>query len=945
VAYEQIFIKGDGACVYRSLSFCLCGNEDNFDVVINDCLTVFKTFPILYYEGVSFAAQDAGKGDIEQYEIYMTACVEKLRRNEGFINETDKLFWGEDGHIQAISLLYNITIFVCTENVENNVVHSQWRVFNEGGTTGYVCLLSAHNHVSVLLGTEDNITPSRPVPDIISGYNRPSSNLCWNTSGSNVYGRFREPFPFVWQRQVQCLGKNKTENNEAILDNHVCELCRNRRFKTNQSFTKHMRIFHRSKDFPVDVEHVSVGVERCSVRQTESVSFSDGLRARLATDCTDLNQNVYNVCSEHSLSVNEVDLHRLHIHEDQIHFNQNENILSNSSNITESCYNADEMDDSCMPCTSDVRCKESNEITRKDAVSTCMKNRVKTVSTNVKGNIEAKLGNYVCELCKNRRFKTNQSFTKHMRTFHRSNDFHVDVEHVSVGVERCDMHQTISFSFSDSLNDRKATNHANSNRTNCDVCLEGLLLVSDVDLHQDRAHQNIDQERNELSQSMKERKKNDKRITSDQNTTEKRTGSSMRKSLRLMQMKQCTKTSPANNGKTEYAGMIANDKIYSDSLNAKKSQSWKNKHSRAQQFANKYVEAKKRKRRPTNIIKKSGTLWQKNIPSKSNFQSIHSSADCTAFSSLKKTNDYRIRSPETAQDRSQYFKLKRQQYLDKWRAKYWPRVISDSNKLINKLETYVRQLKRTANDISTKVLSPEVNQILVDSALTNNELRKIVCNKTDLDRLTNITNTAKLLPDSKKWTWNAKLDVKSKQSVANDERMNIWKDYDMDIALLSRCKLCHCSDLLFGKDEHELIKSPLCHDCMALHSRKSFQNKSNNELDTWLDKIKPGNEEFPKRTEKEHTHEYLPDLSAAEKAAIALVHPVTTIKKFYLWYKRFRCESITLSQNPDTTWAKLLPRTDLKGRFVIIERTVKNIEKKYICVDSERVRQWLIITF
>ena len=64
-----------------------------------------------------------------------------------------------------------------------------------------------------------------------------------------------------------------------------------------------------------------------------------------------------------------------------------------------------------------------------------------------------------------------------------------------------------------------------------------------------------------------------------------------------------------------------------------------------------------------------------------------------------------------------------------------------------------------------------------------------------------------------------------------------------------------------------------------------------------------------------------------------------------MWYKRFRCESITLSQECDETWAKLLPRTDLKGRFIIIERTVKNTEKKYICVDSEKVRQWLLLFF
>ena len=171
----------------------------------------------------------------------------------------------------------------------------------------------------------------------------------------------------------------------------------------------------------------------------------------------------------------------------------------------------------------------------------------------------------------------------------------------------------------------------------------------------------------------------------------------------------------------------------------------------------------------------------------------------------------------------------------------------------------------------------------------------------------------------------------------------------MDLTLLKRCEKCGCSDLLYGKHEKYLN---LCHDCMAMNDRRRMArtkvNKikmKNNENEIWQNKVKPKSPECPKRTEDEHRDEYLPDINAAEKAAIALVHPVTTIKKYFLWYKQFRCESITLSQQCDGTWAKLLPRTDLKGRFIIIECTVKNIEEKYICVDSEKVRQWLLLFF
>jgi hypothetical protein len=822
VAYEQKCIKGDGACVYRSLSFSLCGNEDDFEIIINDCLTVFKHLPMLYYQGVSFAVQNEVNGDIAEYELYMKACIERLHRGEGLINEFDKLFWGEDGHIQAISLLYNITVFVCSENIEDGVVRSRWRAFNKEGSAGYVCLLSAHDHVSVLLGTDDNITPSRPMTDIVSGYSRSSSGLGWDTAGRNMCATFREPFPFVW-RNVLCITGNVNTNNEVNRVEYVCVLCRNRQFKTNASFTKHMKTYHRSKAFAT-VKQLSADMKReakCKTkneRKTQVTMFkciAQPLRSTLSIDSSSCN--------------------------DAMEANQMQS----------------------EPCMEKER-------------------YVQQIST-VRSSASA---------------AENESI-KHSQ-------------------------------YVDTMN---SYDDVYSNK------------VTDDD---------------PLLQPIKKSKSKAKKPTSEKCTTEN--VCSVKKSTRLMKRKRTNECSFASNDKSgtiEREDINLNHVLHINSTPAKKPKTWRNKHSRAHQFTDPNSKASKRKRQASNLTDESmqeqssaeyvqstrKCITNLNVSSKHSLQSSHSSNECTSgFISNKNTNS-KISSNNWAHDQSRYYKEKRQEYLDRWKARHWPRVISDSNKLINKLETYVRQLKRTANDISTKVLSPEVNQILVDSALTNNELRKIVCNKADLDRLTNITNAAKLLPDSKKWTWNAKLDFKSKQSMANDERMNIWKDYDMDIALLSRCKLCHCSDLLFGKDEHQLMKSPLCHDCMALHSRKSFQNKSNNELDTWLYKIKPRNKEFPKRTEKEHTHEYLPDLSAAEKAAIALVHPVTTIKKFYLWYKRFRCESITLSQNPDTTWAKLLPRTDLKGRFVIIERTVKNIEKKYICVDSERVRQWLLLLF
>ena len=90
-----------------------------------------------------------------------------------------------------------------------------------------------------------------------------------------------------------------------------------------------------------------------------------------------------------------------------------------------------------------------------------------------------------------------------------------------------------------------------------------------------------------------------------------------------------------------------------------------------------------------------------------------------------------------------------------------------------------------------------------------------------------------------------------------------------------------------------------------------------------------------------HTNTNLPNLSLGEKLVIAPVHPVVIVKKNYYACTKLRQESISLIQNLDSTWARILPRTDLRGRYMKIERTAKCGSNKYISVNPENVRQWL----
>jgi hypothetical protein len=61
--------------------------------------------------------------------------------------------------------------------------------------------------------------------------------------------------------------------------------------------------------------------------------------------------------------------------------------------------------------------------------------------------------------------------------------------------------------------------------------------------------------------------------------------------------------------------------------------------------------------------------------------------------------------------------------------------------------------------------------------------------------------------------------------------------------------------------------------------------------------------------------------------------------------KQLKQESISLTQDAQQTWVKLLPRTELKSRFVIIERTSRDSSKRHIVANVDTVRAWLKFLF
>ena len=222
-------------------------------------------------------------------------------------------------------------------------------------------------------------------------------------------------------------------------------------------------------------------------------------------------------------------------------------------------------------------------------------------------------------------------------------------------------------------------------------------------------------------------------------------------------------------------------------------------------------------------------------------------------------------------------------------------------------------------------------ELLLDPKAIGDERRDQECTAADVKQLLEITENANEMVAPSLWMWDPKPGTRQHQFL--DERMKYWQTQQIQFEILQRCRKCQCSDILMGHERG----STLCRDCMQLkHSKPSVQEKVQKAWNT----VKPPTS-FPKRVDQGHEQEDLPNLTTAEKSVIAPVIPVVTVTKNYYAQKKLRQESITLTQDPDHTWACVLPRTELKSSHVMIERTARDKTKKYLIANRERVALWL----
>ena len=276
-----------------------------------------------------------------------------------------------------------------------------------------------------------------------------------------------------------------------------------------------------------------------------------------------------------------------------------------------------------------------------------------------------------------------------------------------------------------------------------------------------------------------------------------------------------------------------------------------------------------------------------------------------------------------------------QKELEQLRHKY----LSDEDEFLidplhEELKLHVEELQKNADNVITEKLTSEIFDLVENCELIDAEQRKMTLTDEQGKRLSNLNNEAKELKLPKNWTWAAK--EGTPRFKYNDERLQFCTDKEMQYKIVE-CKVCGSTGILTGDQIEEC--EDRCYFCPK-NERKIGLKSREERLKIWNEKVKPS-KEYP-----QFKGEELPELSAGEKSVINLVQPAVTVIRSFTRGTKFRQESISLlKDDPSSLWLDVLPKTDLKDRFLVIEQTKKNDKKRYIFADPLKVERWLNYLF
>ena len=916
--YEHVDVRSDGACVFRSLAYCLCGDQDRFIEIINDCVAVFQKYDAqLYYSGCDFSK----RGNVEQYMHFMDNGVAKLLSGQSVTRDGEDLaFWGEDAHIRAVSLLYDICIYVynaCKEMKE-------WHVFNKEGCRGFICLLNDGGHMSVLLCDKNNIMPPKTKDrGILEEPSRKSFG--WNP----VYDNLRNssfsfvhvvPMPQNGGQSMQSIvgsafvsqnmSKSVKQNSKNVTN--VCQVCQ-QCFKNSRALNMHNLRMHSNLSQVHEFKSLSNSVEdsevplpighstpsKCPQDRNDSSSFCFSN----ISVCADMDQGS---CPSIQQQLSHIDM-----------FDTN-----NSSSVSSILSSVPKGKTQCPQCRmffvdlskhKHCRSKYSSSIAPEGNVT--FVNRILRSSSGSCSVTDME--------------DVSVASSQHMANV--SPD-HGHVFPIGRSKEKIQCPQCLKFFVDLSKHKKCRSNSSSSSAPEGDFTFVNRILR----FSSSSSSQNVSEVEDDYLDSCQQltnvsADNDDVFSAANLSATTNKHGkircpncNNWYKSLK--NHKKCSKRSVRSVQSTAECALLdvnSNSSVCSDtsfripvglphSVSSSRLYSVDSTVNCRDNFAQLNVSS--------NLIHGKQSVAVRKRLTKN--KQMHSTDNTTA----QFVQD-QPRSHCSNKKLDYYYQLKLQD-IKKIRSQF-----KEADKKLDvefeKLSVYVASLSEKLTDISTRRCSDEMKNLISDPTKIGDEQREQVCTEADLKKLADMCKKVTNLTQPEMWTWDSKTNTNVFKY--NQARMSYWNTEEIKFKVLERCKKCSCTDILMGHECGSLI----CRDCMKVESYKSTNQVKKDKA--WQT-VKPP-KDFPKRVDQKNVD--LPDLSVAEKAVIAPVQPVVTVTKNFYAQKKLRQECITLTQDPDHTWACILPRTDLKSSHVMIEKTARDKTKKYLVANKEHVQLWL----
>ena len=773
--YEVVQMRPNGMCGFNCFAHCFSGQQDDACNVVEYIFRAFESNPSLFREQTEFGIHC---GDLGSYKSAMRRAVASVRDRD-----VPSRFWLNDGHIVALSHMFNVAVFVY------DVTLSQWIVYNRTGRLGYICLLLNGNHFDVLQGL-DSVTPPVPANAIDQGLPR----HLWHEVNVSDH---RFLFPFVWQwpsgqtmssrssadtvrvssyadavktgvqkstvnvpksstkqtvqntrKKFPCtqqdgdLTSSYSQRNEASSSLH-CTVC-SKTYKSTGALNVHMQKMHKQLNAAQANTVQSRKNGKCNVT-------SESTGAKRTTRCSLCDESF---SSKQALCLHIKDMHKFLDSDDDVEQQQYADVEPDSEESTSSAHKNETRTFSCC------LCKKVFGTVKSLNMHQMRKHKVKTL------DFSRRL--LCCDMC-NDTFGSQRSLQRHTETVH-SVVNSADVSTSQVLLAAAESHDNKKMhKYLDSDDDVKhqryvdiepdieeSTGSSRKNETvtfSCSLCKKVFGTVKSLSMHQIRKHKISDL---------------------------------------LLHCDMCSATFRSQQGlqkHTETMHLVVNSADVSTSqvlLTSVENHCDKfTCHVCSRQFTT-------TSGLRVHVSRMHKTDTAKKIPSIVPKQS-------TNVNMSERNNN---RSPLKNQDTLKNFSSLKELY-----KKYPPlknSQLHENNPMHMKLKQYHDKLMQTVNSVSTEKVTEEVRDIIKDITQIDSLTRKFTWNEQDIHRLNNLNAVCKKLPVPRNWYWAA--EDNSQQGIFNKKRMEFCVESELQSKVI-HCEQCSSTGILVGLSQ---INSSIC---------------------------------------------------------------------------------------------------------------------------------------